>query len=97
MPPTALIVDESQFFLAALHFCVKRGIRIPDEVSLICTDDDPHFKWFVPSVAHIRWHRQPVMRRIARWAANVSRGKEDFRQTFTKAEFVDGGTVGPVK
>jgi len=30
------------------------------------------------------------------WAANVSRGKEDRRQTMTKAEFVEGGTIGPV-
>lgn len=39
---------------------------------------------------------RPVMRRIARWANNVSRGKDDLRQTLTQAEFVEGGTVGPV-
>ena len=26
---------------------------------------------------------------------NIARGKVDRRQTLTKAEFVDGGTVGP--
>ncbi|MEJ6645742.1 MAG: hypothetical protein QNL24_00325 [Akkermansiaceae bacterium] len=33
-------------------------------------------------------------RRTARWAINVARGKDDRCQTLTKAEFVDGGTVG---
>jgi LacI family transcriptional regulator len=95
-PPTALIVDESQFFLAALQFCANRGLRVPDDVSLVSTDDDPRFAWFTPSVAHIRWDRKAVMRRIERWAANISRNKSDLRQTFTKAKFIEGGTVGPV-
>ena len=96
-PPTALIIDESPFFLAALQFCARKGLRVPQDVSLICTDDDPHFAWFTPEVAHIRWDRRPVVRRIVRWAANVSRGKTDLRQTLTQAEFVEGGTIGPAK
>jgi hypothetical protein len=36
-------------------------------------------------------------RRVVRWAANVSHGKDDRQQTLTKAEFVAGGTIGPVK
>ena len=47
-----------------------------------------------PSVAHIRWDYRPVLRRIVRWTNNIARGKEDRRQTSTKAEFVEGGTVG---
>jgi hypothetical protein len=36
-----------------------------------------------------------VIRRIVRWSNNVSRGKDDKRKTLTKAEFIDGGTIGP--
>ncbi|QTN33881.1 substrate-binding domain-containing protein [Akkermansiaceae bacterium] len=93
-PPTALILDEVPFFMAALHFCASRGIRVPDDVSLVCTDPDPAFDWFVPSVAHIRWEATPLVRRALRWADNISRGKDDRRQTETKAEFIAGGTVG---
>jgi hypothetical protein len=35
-----------------------------------------------------------VVNRIVRWANNVARSKDDRRKTLTKAEFVDGGTVG---
>lgn len=96
-PPTALIIDESPFFLAALQFCARMHLQVPEDVSLISTDDDTHFAWFTPSVAHISWDRKLVMRGIERWAANVSRGKQDHRQAFTKAAFVEGGTMGPAK
>ena len=96
-PPTALILDEVPFFMAAMHFCASRGIRVTDDVSLVCTDPDPTFDWFVPSVAHIRWEATPLVRRALRWADNISRGKDDRRQTETRAEFIAGGTLGRAK
>jgi DNA-binding LacI/PurR family transcriptional regulator len=96
-PPTALIIEEASFFVAALQFLGRRGLRVPEDVSLICTDADPAFAWCEPTIAHIRWDSRPVVQRIVRWAANVSNGRDDRRQTLTKAEFVEGGTIGPVK
>ncbi len=96
-PPTALIVDEAPHFNATMHYCAMRGIRIPQDVSLVCTDDDPSFSWCNPGISHIRWESRPVVRRILKWTANVNRGKEDLRQTLTPAVFIKGGTVGEVK
>lgn len=96
-PPTALIIDEAPFYVTALHFCASRGLRVPEDVSLVCDDPSPAFEWSRPKVAHIHWESGPVVRRILRWAANVSQGKADLRQTLTKAEFVKGGTIGPAK
>jgi DNA-binding LacI/PurR family transcriptional regulator len=96
-PPTAMIVDEAPFFVAVQQFLVERAIRVPGDVSLVCTDASPDFEWCRPSVAHIRWDSRPLVRRIVRWAANVSRGRKDLQQTFTAAEFVPGGTIGPAK
>jgi LacI family transcriptional regulator len=92
-PPTALIVDEVQFFFATMQFLMNRGLRVPQDVSLVCTDGSPIFEWGKPTVAH--WDTRPVVRRIVRWAATVSRGEKDLRQTLTKAEFFEGGTIGP--
>ena len=36
------------------------------------------------------------VRRAVRWTSNLAHGKRDVRQTLTKAEFVEGGTIGPV-
>lgn len=96
-PPTALIIDEVSLFLAVQQFLAARMLRVPEDVSLVCTDSSPNFDWCRPTVAHIRWDSRPVVQRIARWVANVSRRKKDLRQTLTAAEFVRGGTIGPVQ
>jgi DNA-binding LacI/PurR family transcriptional regulator len=93
-PPTALIVSTSTNYFATLHFLLNRGIRVPQDLSLVSYDDDSYFNQCRPSVAHIRWSRRPVVNRIVRWVTNVSQGKEDTRQTQIKAEFIEGGTVG---
>jgi hypothetical protein len=64
---------------------------------LIVANDDSSFSECQPSVSHIRWSSsRPVVNRIVRWVRNISEGKEDTRQTMIKAEFVEGGTIGPV-
>ncbi len=94
--PTAVIVDESIFLVATMLFLQSRRLQVPDDVSLICTDGDPHFTWCRPSVAHIHWETAPVVRRAMRWADNLARGKKDTRQKVVNAEFFEGGTIGPV-
>ncbi len=96
-PPTALILDEAPFFFAALRFCALRGLRVPGDVSLICTDADPGFDFCQPPVSHIRWDSKPLLKRIVRWAGNVNHGRKDLEQTMTPAEFIPGGTIGPVR
>jgi DNA-binding LacI/PurR family transcriptional regulator len=95
-PPTALIIDEASHFIATQQYLARKGIIAPEKTSLICTDAHPIFLWCYPSIAHIRWDPQPLIRRVVRWAENISEGKTDLRQTSTKAEFITGATAGPV-
>ncbi len=94
-PPTALIIEEAHTFLAAQQYLTQHGIVVPRDVSLICDDPDPAFAWFRPMVAHIAWDASQWARRIVRWADKVASGKDDRTRSFTKAEFVEGGTIGP--
>jgi DNA-binding LacI/PurR family transcriptional regulator len=94
-PPTALIVDEVTYFVAVMQFLLRRGLRVPQDVSMLCTDDDVALSLCNPPVACIRWDYSPVLRRLVQWVSHVSRGKTDFTQLLTPAEFVPGGTVGP--
>ncbi|MCX6872445.1 MAG: substrate-binding domain-containing protein [Verrucomicrobia bacterium] len=95
--PTALILDQATLFVPALQHLAQRGLLAPQHVSLVCTDREPAFDWCQPTIAHIRYDLRPALRRVVRWTANVSHGKDDRRQSFTKAEFVEGGTIGPVR
>ena len=95
--PTALVVQEAVLFGAVQQFFEARGIRVPKDVSLVCTDPDPSFVWRIPTVAHIRWSNAPLVRHILRWADRIAVGKDDRRQLLTKAEFVPGGTIGPAR
>lgn len=94
-PPTALIVDEMPWFVATLQFFAARGLRVPAEVSLICTDDDVAFAGCAPPIACMKWDTRPLVRRVLNWASNVSRGKTDFRQATTPSTFVPGGSIAP--
>lgn len=94
-PPTALFLDEPMLFLAARQHLAGKGVLAPRNVSLICDDPDPYFGIFAPSISHISWKPEELARRTVRWVNRIACGHDDRRQTFTKAIFVEGGTIGP--
>jgi DNA-binding LacI/PurR family transcriptional regulator len=96
-PPTALLIDEAVFIPPTLQYCIRAGVRIPEDFSIVCTDPVPSFAWCQPSIAHINWDSRPITKRILLWAKNVTAGREDYLKGFSKATFVEGGTIGPAK
>lgn len=95
-PPTALIVSEPQLFYAAQQHLASRGMVAPRDVSLLCGDDDAMFAWAEPEVSHLRWDSRRLSRNVMRWVRQVARGQDVRRQSLIEAEFVPGGTIGPV-
>lgn len=96
-PPTALIIAEPAMYFAAQQFLANRGIVAPKHISLICADFDSLFRWSKPMISHVVWDYKPVTRRILLWADNVANGVVDHRQFFTRAKWIEGGTVGPCR
>ncbi|MFM2171257.1 MAG: hypothetical protein RI957_1486 [Verrucomicrobiota bacterium] len=95
-PPTAILFQEAQLFIAARTHLADRGIIAPRDVSLVVSDHDPSFGWCSPIPSHIYWDYRPVVRRIVRWVKNIAAGKDDRRKIYTESKFVEGGTIGPV-
>ena len=93
-PPTAIFIYSVVEYFATTQFLLDRGLRVPRDVSLICIDMAPYFHRYQPTISHVRWNDQLIVNRIARWAKNISHGKEDTRQTRIDTEFVEAGTVG---
>jgi DNA-binding LacI/PurR family transcriptional regulator len=96
-PPTALILDEPALYFATTQFLMSQGIRVPRDVSLACTDHDPHFAWCKPSVAQIKWNSSLVARRVLRWTNHLAQGRSDRHLTFFKTRFIPGETIGPAR
>ena len=88
-PPSALLISDWILFLAVQNFIAMRKNPAMKPVALICTDSHPSFKWCAPGIAHIHWDHKPMVRRIVRWAGNITRGKDDRRQGLTMAKFIE--------
>ena len=95
-PPTALYFQEASVFVASMSYLASRGIVVPRDVSLVVADRDSSFAWCDPTPSHIDFDYWPVVRRVVRWAENVSRRQEDLRHVGTESKFIEGGTIGPV-
>lgn len=94
-PPTVLIINDKVTFSAVLQFLLARGIRVPQDVSLVCHEHINAFNWCENPIAYIHWDWAPVSRRLRNWMKNVSLNKEDTRQTFVTPSFLPGRTLGP--
>ena len=69
---------------------------MPDQVSLVSTDDDAALAWCHPGVVHIKWDTAPIVRHIVRWVTAVRKGVAERKTVNYPAEFVPGGSIGPV-
>lgn len=95
-PPTAMIIDEACWFSAALAFLLRRGVHVPEQVSLVSGDYDPLFDMCYPGFAHMRWDSRLIVRRIVRWVDAVRKGNADRKTVNIPSEFVSGGSIGSV-
>lgn len=45
----------------------------------------------------MQWDNAPIVRRVVRWVSAVRKGKPDRNSIKFPAEFVPGGSIGPVR
>lgn len=96
-PPTALFISEAQFFLGVYQYLAGRQIRVPEDLSLICTDPALSFDWCHLPVSHIEWNPKPVIRAVLKWLHGIVRGDEKKTQVRYRTKFIEGGTIGPAR
>jgi len=65
-PPTALLIAKPAHSLSCLIHLLKRGLSVPEDVSLICRDQDPLFEKVSPAVSHYLTHDASFAHRLLR-------------------------------
>jgi len=83
--------------MAAYQHLLQSGIRVPEDISLICSGFNSTMTWSKPAITHLETEPERIIPHVVRWAANVARGRNDLKKTYIQAGFVEGGTIGPAK
>lgn len=95
-PPTAILIDDASLIAPTIQFLNQRGLRIPQDVSLACTEHDLSLEWMKPRATHIRWNRETEIKHALRWVRQLKKHGLKPRNYITPAELVPGETIGPV-
>lgn len=89
--PDAIFAMNDNIAISAMHVARKMGLRIPDDISIVGFDDEPHSSYFRPSLSTV-W--QPVYSlgmlsaRIVLHRMMDEDNKKGFRQEIFKPELV---------
>ncbi len=94
IPPTAFVVDESFLATVVYHDLIQRGLRVPEDVSIFCSEPSITSGWSQAVISHLNWSSKAMVRPTLRWIKNVSLGRKDLSHTFIKLEYVEGDTIG---
>jgi DNA-binding LacI/PurR family transcriptional regulator len=92
-PPDAIIISDSILFTGVQNYLLRKRGQAARNVVCISMDYHPSLAWCKPGVAHFRWDPNSIVQRIVGWAGNVAKGKEDKRQVFVKAKFIENGAL----
>ncbi|MBT8037452.1 MAG: substrate-binding domain-containing protein [Verrucomicrobiae bacterium] len=93
-PPTAVIFNQPDLFLAGQAHLSQRGVIAPRDVSLISMGELPVFAWHDPPISHAQFDTSPIVKTILGWMDKISIGQADTRQVSIPAVLIEGGTIG---
>jgi DNA-binding LacI/PurR family transcriptional regulator len=64
--PTAMILWRVHYIITAYSYVRALGFRVPEDLSLICTDDSSVIDWLVPAPARYAVHPSVIIQRLFR-------------------------------
>lgn len=96
--PTALVASSPRHALTLAGILLQQGLRIPQDVSLICLRDDAFLSYFVPPFARYATNPDHAAKRCARALIQLaSAGALRSPDIRVDAQFVKGGTLAPAR
>ena len=66
-PPTALIFSDWRDAVTGIGFLLARGLRVPEDVSVVILSMDHQATWFRPQLAHYAFPEEGFTKALLRW------------------------------
>jgi len=74
-PPTAIFASSDQMALGVYEAVRQRGLRVPDDVSVVGFDDLPEVRWSSPPLTTVRQPLAEMGRLAARTVLRLAQGE----------------------
>ncbi|MGW7520741.1 LacI family DNA-binding transcriptional regulator [Streptomyces sp. NPDC054796] len=75
-PPTAIFASSDQMAMGAIEALRRRGLRVPDDVSVVGFDDLPEMRWASPPLTTVRQPLAEMGKVAARTVLRLAREEE---------------------
>lgn len=93
-PPTALLVAKPQYVFATVLYLLKRGLSVPETVSLIARDSEHTYETVYPAVAHYQFRNESLGHRLSRLMTKlVNQGSLAPEPSLLFPKFFEGQTI----
>lgn len=93
-PPTGLVFMDWRDCVSGLSFLLARGLRIPDDVSVVALSHEHQVDWFRPELAHYVYPEDGLLKALLRWIDGKGYNREALVRR-TLANFVPGKSIAP--
>lgn len=93
--PTALFVAESNYYLTVVSRLMQLGFKVPDDVSLLCRDDEPYLASLLPEPARYSKNPHLYAKLLLNHVLKLVEGEPVANPgTYMMPEFVTGASLG---
>ncbi|MER5178408.1 LacI family DNA-binding transcriptional regulator [Streptomyces sp. NPDC002896] len=97
-PPTALFASSDQMALGAIEALRRRGLRVPEDMSVVGFDDLPEVRWSSPPLTTVRQPLAEMGKAAARTVLRLAHGEEiDSPRVELATELVVRASTAPVE
>ncbi len=94
--PTAMVLTSSNHLLTSFSWLISKGIRVPDDVSLVVMPNDTWYSEFYPPLCHYKPNTKSFSHGLAeRVLELVEYGRVIHKPLAVAVEFSAGATIGP--
>jgi LacI family transcriptional regulator len=93
-PPTALLTSGNQILVGVLHALRNRGLRIPDDVSVVTFDEIPLLDLLDPPIAVISRHPLELGKKAADLLLSLLRGEHAAKTVRVRTTFEPPASLG---